>query len=355
MKFICAFLLFPLLDCLYQQIPVVYIIFGPIPAYLLVNIELATRLNPVIVIGDSFKDSQCSSLSLTHKHVRPYISSANQFSQRYVHLAGKDVSKQRITHELQNFQRWFILRDFMKLSNLSHAFFGDGDSSIFANMTRAYQDRFSCDAVLNVEIQTSNFHWVGAGEASLWTMRALDSFCDFTLSVYSKPVYVRLLQTKNVVRPAVVDMSLLWLWWTQHFTVNDTDWIVGRPSAQEAAIDPKFTATPSPSRQKNLLAFRYAKSLPLPSVSPSLTLCNGLDVVKATAFDHMHGFKGSNFSLGVFEGSSTARPYITSPRTIHGGRASDSFAGKLYLLNLHYQGNSKSSLSRDVCKVFIYC
>ena len=38
-----------------KDVPVVFVIFGDMPDYFLVNVELASRLNPVIIITDKFK------------------------------------------------------------------------------------------------------------------------------------------------------------------------------------------------------------------------------------------------------------------------------------------------------------
>ena len=88
-----------------------------------------------------------------------------------------DNTTERKIHELQCFQRWFIFRDFMRAKRLDLAYFGDGDSSVFVNITNLYRLHPGCEAVVNVEAQSNNYHWVAAGEASIWTLKAIEDFC----------------------------------------------------------------------------------------------------------------------------------------------------------------------------------
>jgi len=336
-------------------VPVIYVIFGAIPLYLMVNVELASRRNPVVVLGDQLPNVQKVLPGATDIQIinaKPFMSRAAAFATRYVHMAGKDDSQQRKQHELQNFQRWFVLREYMSKTRTPFAFFGDGDSAVFGNVTEAHMDRSNCDAVINVEVQLGNLHWVAAGESSFWNLEALEGFTDFVTAVYSKPSFVQILSIKGIARPAVVDMSLLWLWWTRHKSSKDTSWVVGRPASINGVLSAERSVPMT--REKNLAAFLYAKSLALPSAAKALELCNGLDVVRRTVFDHMWGWKGDNFTLITAEGL----PSISAAaRTIHGGRSDlkpDQAPTKLLLLNLHYQGSQeKPRCVADVCRVLL--
>ena len=46
-----------------KDVPVVFVIFGDMPDYFLVNVELASRLNPVIIITDKFTSKADSWIS----------------------------------------------------------------------------------------------------------------------------------------------------------------------------------------------------------------------------------------------------------------------------------------------------
>ena len=342
-------------------VPVVYVIFNEIPGYLWCNIEVALRKNPVVVLGDDsalrtvrIQQNQRDSLPLLVERSEHYMSSARAFARIYKHMAGKDNSPARIRRELQNFQRWFLVRDFLRAQGISQVFFSDGDSTVYGNVTQAHLDREQCAAVINVEYQPGVLHWVAAGEASLWSIQAMESFCNFTMAVYESRSAVDAMQIKNNIKPAVVDMSLLWLWWTNNKSLNDTSWIVHRPPAPVPVPIPassSLDSAASPSQlswTKNYIAFRYAKSLRLPNVTTVLSLCNGLDVVKSTVFDHMHAWKTNlkDFALGEM-------PSTMAERSMHGGRAENATlpAGKLSFLNVHYQGNSKGWLIYDACQV----
>ena len=84
----------------------------------------------------------------------------------------------RKRHELECLKRWFILKDYMKQNNLTTAFFGDGDAVVFRSILAAYKERADCDAVINIETQPNDIHWVGAGESSIWTYQAIVDLCE---------------------------------------------------------------------------------------------------------------------------------------------------------------------------------
>lgn len=288
-------------------VPVVYVIFGEIPHYLQFNIELASRNNPVVVImegsfptkNNNNNSSNNNDASITPKKriviyekMSDYFDSATLFAPNYIHLS-RDHSDKRKRHELRCIQRWYVLNDFMAKNKIAKAFFGDGDSSVFVNVTEAFLLRPQCQAVINVEAQGNNLHWVGAGEASLWTMEGITSLCKFTSEVYGK--HKPLLQIKGNGGSSVVDMSLLWLWWVANH--KDAGWTSGRPWNHWDAM--ASTAVVESYRARTDEAFMFAKKLSLPQMGQTLTLCNGMDVVNRTVFDHMVGksFNSDHFFI----------------------------------------------------------
>lgn len=335
-------------------VPVVFVLFGRIPDYLLCNIELTSRRNPVVVLADATLEG------ITHaslENLTTYMSGARDFAAVYRHMAGPDNSEERVRRELRNFQRWFVVRDYMRAKSLERAFFSDGDSVLFGNATQAWSDRSECGAVVNVEYQPGPLHMVAAGESSLWTIQALSSFCEYTISVYQSSAAVKVLQLKNLARPAVVDMTLLWLWWVTHQkNASDPDDSSSTtiPLQDPGGASSSQEADASRSK-KNLLAFQYAKSLPLPPRTRApLHLCNGLDVVKGTLFDHMHAWTNNpkRYALPEIDGH---LPCTTADRGVNGGRPeirnASSPDGTICFLNVHYQGNHKEQLVRDVCRL----
>jgi hypothetical protein len=107
--------------------------------------------------------------------------------------------------------RWLILGEFVRENSINSAYFSDGDSFLFTSAAKCLEARSNCSAVINVESQGRDLHWVAAGEASLWTQAALEDLAAFIFALYRN--HVQILRVKYMQdRSCVVDMSLLWLW-----------------------------------------------------------------------------------------------------------------------------------------------
>ena len=329
------------------DIPVVYVVYGKIPDFLLINIELASRNNDVVVISDdhtvfvdnhhlgynfsvghtsavhqsNLRKSHLGNQSHTNSRVhfqdiRLYSSSAEDFGKHYKHLS-PDHSHNRMKHELRCFQRWFVLQDYMMKNDIARSFFGDGDSTVFMNIKSAVRFREHCSAIINIDAQQHDLYWCAAGEASVWTVAAIVDFCSFTVEVYKTKLET--LKIKSDKMTSVVDMSLLWLWWVSHQNVTSADWSTGRPYLSR---NPKDDINQlAIYRKQSDDAFLFSKKLPLPisnssnlalkaSLSPvlkkqlssssPLEICNGMDVVNRTVFDHIGGWRsGKKQSLNV--------------------------------------------------------
>ena len=87
--------------------------------------------------------------------------------------------------------------------------------------------------------------------------------------------YVKTLELKYKAGSIVCDMSVIWLWWVALKRNETSKWEYGAPF--ETTNSAKFES-----------AFRYAKSLAIPpaNIDGNITVCNGMDVVKGSAFDH---------------------------------------------------------------------
>jgi hypothetical protein len=201
-----------------------------------------------------------------------------------------------------------VINEYAKVNNIFVVYFSDGDSFLFVNARDAFLQRSHCDAVLNVEAQHGDLHWVAAGESSLWTKAALQEFVSFVFQIYTKDKKVLLRKLLN--KTCVVDMSILWLWWVAHFEIPS--FRAGRPwsMSPELLLQHRSIAD---HRAKFDHAFLATKSLNLPTVNQSFELCNGMDVItyssssmpKRNVFDHMHGWmQGINFRLGAGQNES---------------------------------------------------
>lgn len=318
-------------------LPVVYVIYGQIPLYLRINIELASRNNDVVVISNQAKAEGSrrhlstfdpTSLPRTtnmtanrpfrvfYEDITSYSRSADLFAPLYVHLS-PDHNHNRIKHELRCFQRWFVLKEFMLQNGIVKAYFGDGDSSVFMSIKSAIKHREHCSAIISIDAQAHNLYWCAAGESSVWTTVAIVDFCSFTFEMYSHKVQI--LRIKAAGRTSVVDMSLLWLWWVSHQKESKSGWDTGRPFLSGNPLDDENKL--QSFRDRSDTAYLFSKNLDLPvynssrvslelaaanvpsKVSPlssDMIICNGMDIVNRTVFDHRAGWRsGWNQSLNL--------------------------------------------------------
>ena len=143
----------------------------------------------------------------------------------------------------------------------------------------------------------------------------------------------------------MVDMSVLWLWWVAHHKNMPASWDTGRPFrslGDQRTLDVP-QALVETARQQSDHAFTFASALSMPSVNPALRLCNGMDVVNRTVFDHMHGWMmGKNFSLDL---TGDGWPYLVDvslraggkPESVEPEAAAALAKQRLRLINIHYQ------------------
>ena len=131
--------------------PVVFVVFGKLPLYVYMNVELVSRKNHVIIITDSVQKTEFLSspndYRIVFEPMSQYDNLAMKFRGVYQHLC-KDKSIQRRLHEIQCIQRWLILCEYMQehISQISSIYFSDGDSYLFVNAQDAFNERRNCDA-----------------------------------------------------------------------------------------------------------------------------------------------------------------------------------------------------------------
>ena len=162
--------------------------------------------------------------------------------------------------------------------------------------------------------------------------------------MYTNHIDTLLIRAKKGI---VSDMSLLWLWWVVHHKNEKSRWKYGSP----------YPPHPEPKMNTFVGAFNFAKQLTLPwNISNKIYLCNGMDIVERTAFDHRHGFKIHMNGYRV----DVNRPYITGISLPNGGKPenltrqfqSQIYRSKIYLNNFHYQGVTKyTRLLNDICPI----
>ena len=206
---------------------------------------------------------------------------------------------------------------------------------LFVNVTIASGiKRKDCSVIINVENQIDNFHWNAAGEASTWNQLGINDFCNFVINMYNNYIQILLLKSKKDI---VSDMSLLWLWWVCHYRNEKNKFKFGSPFP----LHPDYKMNTFPA------AFNYAKNLILPkNISKNILLCNGMDIIERTAYDHRHGFKIHINGYGI---DNNKIPFITGISLPNGGKPENLshhflmqiYRTRIYLNNFHYQGVTK--------------
>lgn len=89
---------------------------GFLDMFLQINVELALRHNPAIVLTDSIPLNATESRA-KFVNINDFKNGAKSFGILYKHMA-KDKSEKRFKYELQCFQRWYILRDYMTANKI---------------------------------------------------------------------------------------------------------------------------------------------------------------------------------------------------------------------------------------------
>lgn len=111
-------------------VPVVFIHRGD-DDYLAFSLQQAKRSNPqsdVVLIGDA-SNGKYASESVHHCMIDRYFESAGRFAEVYKHQSGNAYD-----YELFCFQRWFVLKDFMKANGLERCCYLDSDIMLYANV-----------------------------------------------------------------------------------------------------------------------------------------------------------------------------------------------------------------------------
>jgi len=231
---------------------------------------MSSYKNPVVVFRDQetfLNDTETkNSTKVTYININHYFKSANEFAKIYKYLTPSDdgkISLQHYEYELRCFQRWFVLKEYLEAQQSERIFYSDSDSVVFTNMTEVCgKERGRCSAIVNIEDQLHDFHWVGAGESSSWTLKSITDLCTFITAMYKS--YVKTLELKYKAGSIVCDMSVIWLWWVALKRNETSKWEYGAPF--ETTNSAKFES-----------AFRYAKSLAIPpaNIDGNITVCNG--------------------------------------------------------------------------------
>ena len=124
----------------------------------------------VILIGDVDKKYE----GIEYHDMSPYLKEASYFKIIYQHIAENNYN-----YELFCFQRWFVLKEFMRVHNISRCFYADSDVMLYCNVTQEEKHFFQHDVVLLISSAG-----VYSGGISFWSLSVLEDFCFFLISYY---------------------------------------------------------------------------------------------------------------------------------------------------------------------------
>lgn len=149
------------------MIPVILIHKG-FQEYVKYNVLQATKNNPVILLGDTNPNLDINNFEFVNYH--NLLDGVDSFRLKYLHL-----STNPFEYELFCYQRWFILRNFMKERGLNVVFYVDSDVLLFVDVTKEWE-KFS-------QFEMTLLHRTAA-ISSYITYSGLDNFCNLLDNIY---------------------------------------------------------------------------------------------------------------------------------------------------------------------------
>ena len=159
----------------FRGLPIVFVHYGSSSELSLV-LSLAVRRNPnssVILLGDS---GSLGISGVEYFDFHNYFESAGKFEKIYCHLSA--YSQQ---FELFCFQRWFIVRDFMRRHGLKSCFHADSDVLLMGDLMLEKQRLPLCDMTLSFG------HAGFCGHNSyINNLHVLEAFCSHVEEEFSK-------------------------------------------------------------------------------------------------------------------------------------------------------------------------
>ncbi|MGB3653480.1 MAG: hypothetical protein WBA41_19980 [Rivularia sp. (in: cyanobacteria)] len=183
-----------------SSIPIVTLHRGNHP-YLIYSLAQAKKNNPesdIFLLGDY---SNKFLRFITHEDFSFYCEGAKEFEKIY---ADKHMSSNDFLHEMFCFQRWFILRDFMKKNKIEKCVHIDSDILLYANLSEEQEKFAHSDFTLSKK---------GSGHNSFIKLKGIEDFCEFVINFYTNPSLFKILETlweDKKSRPGgICDMTLL--------------------------------------------------------------------------------------------------------------------------------------------------
>ena len=133
--------------------------------YCLQQAKLSNLTSRVILLGTAENQSMCNE-SIEHYLIKDYCEHALEFEKIYKH-----VSHNPYIYNLFCFQRWFILRDFMKQNKIPRCCALDSDVLLYTSVDTPDFYEFSME-----------FSWT-----TFCTIEMLEAFCSYIILLFSEP------------------------------------------------------------------------------------------------------------------------------------------------------------------------
>ena len=193
------------------SLPIVFIHYGN-KDYLRYSLAQAKRSNPestVYLLGDATND--CYEF-VEHRPFSNYFEGAAEFAKLYRHF-----NTLRHYYNLFDFQRWFILREFLDARHLTKCLYLDSDTMLYADVTADRQKFKHFDFTLSRKTSGNTFF--------LNRVEALNEFCKVLTNIYNKKeryfydkmVAQYAVRRKNNLEGGACDMTAFELYSEAHF------------------------------------------------------------------------------------------------------------------------------------------
>eukprot|EP01034_Spumella_vulgaris_P033334 gene33334-41133_t len=184
-------------------------------------IEVSSRLNPVIVLSDTFSEQQAMDMTQAD-----FLNvELKEFNKIYKPFQLQRDPPKRQVYEQQCITRWLVLNQLAKLHRIPTLFYVDSDVAVFGNITTAYHIRHNhlrhCDVMMSAAAgqapRGDNKIGTFAGHSSFWSAASLVDLSRFFFDLYS-PEFIEVLHYPNPPRDRqrISDMSLLYLLFVAH-------------------------------------------------------------------------------------------------------------------------------------------
>ena len=179
-----------------MSLPIIFIHSGN-ASYLWFAIRQARIFNPdseIILIGDT--SNQRFLFVTRHVTANDYYDGAEKFACVYQHMSVNKLEFERFC-----FQRWFVLRDWMESENLDKCFLMDSDVMLYCKVAEESRHFRRHDMTLS--------HTQTPGNVFINNRQALNTLCDFLMSMYTDPDHHERLCQQYQETGIISDMTAL--------------------------------------------------------------------------------------------------------------------------------------------------